>query len=51
MCGIIGGINIAVEPEHLQRIRHRGPDSEGRMYWEQGSNVVYFDIHAWPFRT
>lgn len=42
MCGIIGGINIPVSAEDVQRIRHRGPDSDGRMYWTHGKSEVYF---------
>ena len=42
MCGIIGGINIPVSNEDIQRIRHRGPDSDGRQYWTHGDATVYF---------
>lgn len=41
MCGIAGSINIPLQADVLDYIKHRGPDSQGLIEQVVGSNKVY----------
>ncbi|MBK0381648.1 asparagine synthase (glutamine-hydrolyzing) [Pedobacter sp. SD-b] len=41
MCGIAGSINVALNIDVLNYIKHRGPDSQGLIEKQVGDNKVY----------
>jgi len=40
MCGIIGALNMKLQPSMLEMISHRGPDSSGFSEFLTGSHLV-----------